>query len=118
MPRAPKKCATAGCETRVVARTYCDQHKPIGWISGGSSRSSSTAHRKWRDQVLARDGRVCQLRETCCIGTATQADHILSVKARPELEFDIGNGQAVCVPCHKRKTQRESIIARRRAARS
>lgn len=26
MPRAPKKCAREGCETRVVARSFCDEH--------------------------------------------------------------------------------------------
>lgn len=26
MPRAPKKCGRLGCETRVIARVYCDVH--------------------------------------------------------------------------------------------
>ncbi len=28
MPRAPKKCARDGCETRIVGRTYCPPHTP------------------------------------------------------------------------------------------
>jgi len=44
-----------------------------------------------------------------------QADHIRNV-AQGGAEHDVGNGQALCQPCHKAKIQAEA--AQGRAARS
>lgn len=110
MARAPKRCAR--CETLVVGRTYCDECQPIGWVSGGRSRTGSPEYKRWRAAVMTRDGWRCQIGGRGCLGAATQADHVRNVKRFPELEFAVSNGQAVCVPCHKAKTQREAMIGR------
>jgi 5-methylcytosine-specific restriction endonuclease McrA len=58
--------------------------------------------------VLRRDRYTCQLQyDDCCIGKATQADHI---KAGDD--HSMSNLQAVCVPCHARKSALEGAAAR------
>lgn len=57
--------------------------------------------------VLARDGRRCQLRFDVCVGEATQVDH----KRRGD-DHSLGNLQAVCRPCHARKSSAEGAAAR------
>lgn len=118
MPRAPKQCATPGCDTRVVGRSYCPSHQPVGWKSGGWSRTSTAEHRRWRDAVLERDRGVCQIRGRRCVGVATEADHVIPV-ADGGPEFELANGQAACGPCHREKTGRHATTKaakRRRGA--
>jgi len=55
-----------------------------------------------RAQVFERDGFVCQLRFAGCRGAATEVDH---VDGRGGHGLD--NLQAVCLPCHQRKTENE-----------
>lgn len=114
MPRAPKKCNHPDCETRVVARTYCDEHKPINWAKG-PSRTSTTAHRAWRTAVLRRCKGVCEIRGPGCTYRAFEADHIEPVSLRPDLEFNLDNGQGACPTCHRAKSLIEATIARRAA---
>ena len=64
-----------------------------------------------RPRVLRRDGYVCQVRYECCVGAATEVDHKLN-RARGGGDA-MSNLQAICVPCHKRKTAAESTAARR-----
>lgn len=111
MPRAPKKCRDAGCEARVVGKTYCDVHKPMNWQ--GSRRTTTQEHKTWRLQVLDRDDWTCQIRGPRCIGRANIADHILAVLFGGS-EYDLGNGQAVCLPCHKPKVAAEAAAGRAR----
>lgn len=109
MPRAPKKCAKDGCETRGTTR-YCPGHA-IHWAKG-ASRTGTAEHKAWRKTVLNRDHWRCQIRGVSCLGKATQADHIVNVKAGGA-EFDPANGQGVCEPCHQTKSLREAAEGRR-----
>lgn len=89
----------------------------MAWVSGAQhTRTTTREHRAWRLAVLKRDAWVCQLRYEGCAGRATQADHVLAT-AFGGAEYDLANGQAVCVPCHKRKTQAESAEGMRRRSR-
>ncbi|WP_143320106.1 HNH endonuclease [Cellulomonas iranensis] len=114
MPRAPKKCANPTCETRVVGRTYCDEHRPVGWSPGGSHRTGTAEHKAWRREVLRAAKYQCQIRGPRCQGRAREADHIQNVAAGGAL-YDVANGQAACVPCHRSKTLREAQAGRNRA---
>lgn len=111
MPRAPKKCRDSKCETRVVGKTYCDEHKPMNWT--GSRRTTTQEHKTWRVAVLNRDNWTCQIRGPRCLGRANIADHIKAVQLGGA-EYDMANGQAVCLPCHKPKIAREATIGRAR----
>ena len=111
MARAPKKCKDDECQTRVVAKTYCDEHKPMNWK--GSRRTTTQAHKTWRVEVLNRDNWTCQVRGPRCLGRATIADHILAVEFGGA-EHALSNGQAICLPCHKIKTSAEASAGRAR----
>lgn len=78
-----------------------------------SSRVTSThAWRKLRQQVLERDRHQCQTRGPDCIGHATQVDHPHNTAAGGT-HASLDNAQAICEPCHTRKTQAEAQRARR-----
>jgi len=68
----------------------------------------TTAWRRVRKYVLARDGYMCQLRcSKNCKGTANSADHI----RRPEdggAIFDPQNLQAACVSCNTAKRNQQA----------
>lgn len=74
----------------------------------GDPRTSTTAHRRWRTAVMKRDNNVCQEHRPGCLVIAAHADHIKPV-AEGGPEHDLANGQAICVPCHKKKTQEEAL---------
>ena len=102
-----------GCIELVRGKTYCDEHeRQRGWQRNtGVTRTDTTAHRKRRLRVLARDNHQCQLRYPgICVGTATVCDHITPL-AEGGADTDAGC-QAACLPCHNRKTSQEGHRAR------
>lgn len=66
-------------------------------MSRGWSGGSTTAWRKIRAEVLARDGHRCQLRLTGCVGVATHAHHTLG---RAVTGDDPARIVAACEPCN------------------
>lgn len=73
------------------------------WQGGKTEESlaarTSLEYKLWRKEVYERDKYTCVL----CGYTGNQliADHIKSFSRYPELRFDIKNGRALCIPCHK-----------------
>lgn len=66
-----------------------------------------TKTKRWkalRLEVLRRDGWACV---QCGDRRRLEVDHILPVKTRPELSFELRNLQALCCRCHARKTRIE-----------
>jgi len=62
---------------------------------------------EWKKKVFKRDGYACGF---CGIGnTKIEADHIRPFSLYPELRLDLANGQTLCKPCHKRKTDLDRI---------
>ena len=114
MPRAPRKCPKAGCETRITSGPYCPEHTTHGWVNGGSTRTTTPEHRAWRTAVLRRDNYTCRIRRPGCSVSASTADHIIPI-AEGGAALDLANGQAACVPCHKAKTLDEAARGKRRA---
>lgn len=56
-------------------------------------------YREWRTAVYERDDYTCQ---RCGIrGSDLHAHHIAPYAEVPELRFEVGNGETLCVPCHK-----------------
>lgn len=70
-----------------------------------SRRVTSTA--RWqvlRQAILERDGWKCR----CCGSLRRlEIDHIKPVRTHPELSYTPANLQALCGPCHTRKTRIE-----------
>ena len=67
-----------------------------------------TRTKRWavlRQQIIERDGWACR----CCGKRALrlEVDHVQPVRLRPDLAFDPRNLQALCGPCHTRKTRLE-----------
>ena len=58
-----------------------------------------------RMALLERDGFACR----CCgaRGVRLEIDHIEPVSRAPDRKWDASNMQALCVPCHVKKTDRE-----------
>ena len=66
-----------------------------------------TRGERWRTlrmAILERDGFKCR---SCGTGGRLEVDHICPVRTHPELSYEPGNLQALCVSCHTRKTRIE-----------
>src|SRR5689334_22920217 len=77
-------------------------------------RYRTAAWRAVRKQVLARDGRLCQIKRPGCTVIATEVDH----RVRPEAggaEYDPANLRAACKACNVGK--RNAELAARAAGR-
>lgn len=71
------------------------------------------AWRKLRDQVV-REEPVCWLRYAGrCTHWSTTADHVLPVKARPDLAMERANLRGACKPCNEARNARP-VDARQR----
>lgn len=79
--------------------------------AGGDTWGSGRGGRPWRrirDSILVRDNYTCRV---CGLTTKDlEVDHIVNV-AQGGTDED-GNLQAICIPCHKAKTARESSAHR------
>lgn len=60
---------------------------------------SSLVYKLWREAVFKRDNWACQICKKR--GGRLHADHIKPFAYFPNLRFDINNGRALCVECHK-----------------
>lgn len=56
--------------------------------------------RAWSAAVLREYGRVCVLRRPGCTIVATTGDHIIPRSVRPDLQYDVTNGQPACGHCN------------------
>lgn len=66
---------------------------------------STRAWRKLRDQVVAEEPD-CRLQLPGCTFTSTTADHILTVRDRPDLALVRSNLRGSCETCNKRRNAR------------
>jgi 5-methylcytosine-specific restriction endonuclease McrA len=62
----------------------------------------SRAWRALRKEILARDGYIC----TYCGQIADTVDHVLSIKAHPDLAMSPDNLRSACRRCNSRKGSR------------
>ena len=86
--------------------------KPSGWQSdrlrgNTTQRGYGASWQRLRAEVLLRDNGLCQpCLEAGRVTAAREVDHILG-KAAGGTD-DAANLQAICIPCHRKKTARES----------
>lgn len=114
MPKTP--CRAVGCPNLVsrADKGFCDKHASHrhGWQKqqqgkNTTERGYGQAWRKLRQQVMERDGYLCQVCQKQGRLTQAQAvDHIIN-KANGGTD-ELTNLQAICHACHKAKTQAES----------
>lgn len=77
---------------------------------------TSSAWRKLRRRILARDGYECQIRLPVCVTYATQVDHIVSRVEAPDLAMEPQNLRAACGPCNLQLGGRVGASRVRRAS--
>jgi 5-methylcytosine-specific restriction endonuclease McrA len=81
------------------------------WANDRQARRRSDAaygspeYRRNRTAAMRRDNWRCQLRLPGCAGAASQCDHIIGVAEGGT--HALANLQAVCRPCHDRKTAQQ-----------
>lgn len=79
----------------------------MGMIRWQRHSAKVTRSKRWqalRQECLRRDGFACR---SCGARGRLEVDHIQPVRSHPELAFDLANLQALCAPCHTRKTRLE-----------
>jgi transposase-like protein len=102
-----------GCGTEVKRFTFNSQevrfapgHRIKGeahplykpWSGNRLKKHTSAEYRDWRRQVLKASDYTC----SCCgkVGGSLQSHHVAPVAKHPQFMFDVGNGKAMCKPCH------------------
>jgi len=84
-----------------------------GWQGSTRRRTLPPDWMRVRNHVLKRDGRRCRIRDTMCIGVATEVDHVGDREDhRPEML------RAACGPCHQNRSSMQGGQAAGRARRA
>jgi 5-methylcytosine-specific restriction endonuclease McrA len=111
MPRAPRRCPgdKHTCEELITGSArYCPAHT-VAWRGQRTSSSQATTTHAWkqlRDDILDRDGRLCQIQyPDICTGYATVVDKITPAARRPDLVRDPKNLRAACDACNEHKAR-------------
>jgi 5-methylcytosine-specific restriction endonuclease McrA len=90
-PRAAGRIKKSEGRPNAYRRGYCDKR-----------------HFAWRKAVLVRDGYICRdCGRVCSDKRQAHADHIVPVKLRPDLRYELSNGACRCAGCHTLKTMAE-----------
>lgn len=117
---APKPCRHPGCgKLATDGGGYCPSHKRAAPGSFADKSRGSSQERgygwqwqKLRVRILKRDNGLCQpCLEGGRVNAASHVDH-KTPKSRGGTDTD-DNLQAICVACHKAKTDREKNDGRR-----
>ena len=116
--RPLKPCSAPGCQALVRGARYCDKHEHLAaaWATSKRADRTGMTGRPWRrqrDQILSRDGYLCQCQECRDKGrlmVASEVDHIIPVSQGGS--DDPENLCAIAAECHRKKTQKESRMAR------
>ena len=107
--RAAVPCRNRACKDFAVKGGYCAAHQSQARVY---DHSRGTAHqrgydaqwRKARADYLAQHPLCCNCKSEGCIVAANVVDHIIPHKGDSVLFWDVSNWQALCEPCHNRKT--------------
>ena len=108
MPHKPKHpCAHPGCPELVpYGEKYCEKHKGMHpeEVRSASSRGYGSQWNKARKMYLAAHPLCEQCLKEGRYTKATVVDHIRPHRGDPELFWNPDNWQALCKPCHDKKT--------------
>jgi len=105
MPIGPLRfCRAPGCSAR-VRRGYCPVHAEARRQAFHYKYSEVTLYGgAWKRARLAFLGKHPRCK---CGRLANEVDHVIPHRGSLELFWDSANWQALCRPCHTRKTARE-----------
>jgi 5-methylcytosine-specific restriction protein A len=118
--RPPRTCVHPGCTGYSVdGGDYCPEHKPkpkSNWAKYSKAGRHAAGYDSYWDKlrltILARDRYLCQ---ACLrLGIHKEARHVDHVVAKTfGGDNSPDNLQSLCIPCHKRKTQREAALKKK-----
>ena len=108
---APRACSVQGCSNYANRAGKCKNHS----LAQEQRRGTSTERgydKHWRilRDLVIQEQPICQ--HCLCHGIyvpAQEVDHIVPISKAPHRRLDRSNLQALCKPCHTRKTRIESI---------
>ena len=105
MPRKSKKpCRHPGCPNLTEVK-YCEEHKHLHPDRpSAENRGYNSKWRKLSQQYLRKHPLCVRCLANGRYTKATVTDHIIPHRNRPELMWDESNFQALCKPCHDKKT--------------
>lgn len=104
MPIKPKKpCRHPNCPN-LTHDYYCDDHKGLYVRESSSKRGYNYKWQKLRKQFLKRQPLCVECYKNGKLVEATVVDHIIPHRGEQRLMWDESNWQALCKPCHDRKT--------------
>ena len=111
MPAHPlKPCCHPGCKELVRGVSRCEAHAQALQKERDARRPNATDRgygSRWRKvrELFLRNNPLCvSCMADGLIVAATVVDHIIDHKGDKLLFWDEGNWQALCKPCHDRKT--------------
>lgn len=111
MPIKPKiPCRHPGCPELVPhGAKYCEKHKPFHHEAPrpASKRGYDSKWQKARKQYLTAHPLCVLCQKEGRYTKATVVDHIIPHRGDQKLFWDRSNWQALCKPCHDRKTGKE-----------
>ena len=109
--RAPRPCRHPGCRVAVRTGSYCERHRSER--SRGMSASRAEALRfytskRWREfrvALLEENPWCVECQRLGSFVRATEVDHIVPRRERPDLSFARTNAQSMCKSHHSAKTR-------------
>lgn len=98
-----EKAAEELLENKYLINTDDGHYQIVHWyenngIGETAKKRNNYSYRKWRAEVLKRDGRCLN----CGSTEKLVAHHIKPFAEFPEYRFDVNNGITLCDSCHKR----------------
>ena len=114
MPHRPNvPCKHPGCARLVpYGRAYCDEHAQAHRGDGRTTTEKGYT-RRWqqaRDRFLKTHPLCVRCQAAGKLTPATVVDHIVPHRGDQVLFWDQNNWQALCKPCHDRKTMTEDRL--------
>ncbi len=104
MPRKPKRpCRKPGCPALIEGGGWCGKHKPKDRPSA-AKRGYGSKWRTYRESYLRRYRWCVACKADGHRTPATVVDHIVPHQGDMVLFWKKSNHQALCKPCHDRKT--------------
>lgn len=111
MPYRPKKpCRHPGCARLVDStETYCSEHKTLHpeFTRSASRRGYGSRWQKISKRYLKEHSLCTECLKQGRYTEATVVDHIVPHRGNQKLFWDKNNWQALCKPCHDKKTGTE-----------
>lgn len=121
---APSRCSEFGCSEFVTRKGRCDEHQNSGWVErrrGEDDRTTmdrlgitETAWQRLKAKVMRDQQGLCHW---CGNAGATEVDHIMAVTLGGAKTDESNLAPIHSDPCHREKTSRELVEARRRKRR-